>query len=65
MVDHVAFIVSNKPIITWQGTHYEFTKLIISANVSCLDLNIHKPKDVVPIKKPCKNHMNCHHIKES
>jgi hypothetical protein len=42
-------MVSKSPIVTWQGTHCEFIKLIKRANVSCPHLDIHKSKDVVVV----------------
>jgi hypothetical protein len=38
---------SKSPTITWQGTHNEIMKLIAKTNMSCLDLNIHKSKEVL------------------
>ncbi len=37
-----------------QGPHYEFMKLIIGPNVSCLDLNIHKSKETIVITHESK-----------
>jgi hypothetical protein len=45
----IVSVVSKSPTFTWQGTHYEFIKLITRANVLCLDLDIHKSKDDVAV----------------
>jgi hypothetical protein len=45
----VISVASKSLTFTWQGTHYEFIKLITRANVLCLDLDIHKSKDDVAV----------------
>jgi len=47
-------MASKSPTITWQGTHNEIMKLITKTNVSCLDLNIHKSKEVVVVTHESK-----------
>jgi hypothetical protein len=47
-------MASKNPTFTWQGTHYEFVKLITRANVLCLDLDIHKSKDDVVVIQDSK-----------
>ncbi len=42
-------MASKSPIVTWQGTHNELMKLITRTNVSCLDLDMHKSKDIITI----------------
>jgi hypothetical protein len=43
-----------KSHVTWQGTHCEFMKLMTSASVTCLDLNIHKSNEVVAVTHESK-----------
>ncbi len=47
-------MVSKKFIITWQGTHIEFMKLITKTNMSCQDQDIHKSKEVIIVTHESK-----------
>jgi hypothetical protein len=47
-------VASKSPIVTWQGTHSEFMKLITITNVSYSDLNIHKSKEIVVVTHESK-----------
>jgi hypothetical protein len=41
-------------IVAWQCTHNKFIKLITRTNVSCLDLDIHKSKEVIVVTHESK-----------
>jgi hypothetical protein len=47
-------MVLKSPMVTWQNTHSEFMKLIIRTNVLCLNLDIHKSKEVVVVTHESK-----------
>ncbi len=48
-------VTSKSPIVTWQGPHYKFMKLIM-----CLDLDIHKSKETIVVTHESKaNIANC------
>jgi hypothetical protein len=45
------------PTVTWQGTHYEFMKLMTSANVSRPDLDIHKSNEIIAVTHESKTNI--------
>ncbi len=47
-------VASKNIIVTWQGTHSEFMKLITKTNMSCQDLDIHKSKEAIIITHESK-----------
>jgi hypothetical protein len=47
-------VASKNLVVTWQGTHNEFMKLITKTNMSCQDLNIHKSKEAIIVTHESK-----------